>query len=354
MIEKKTCAHCRQSLSLAAFNGSGRTVDGLANTCRACTNDRRRQRHALRKERDPPAQNLAAALRKGDIETVRSFVRMGAEPCWSWVCETMRDGHLVIAEMLLEAGVAPNLFTMAAMGDLTGLTRRLERVTSDARLTVAMDPASQDVTPLHVACASDWRSHGHDRMTLQTEVAEVLRNHGADLNARAKYRGLDGVTPVFCACWSSGNVDLVRWLLSHGALLTGGEFMAALGHFQRHGKAAYDVADALLASGLPVDGDVPGGRTPLQAFAHQAAHKTVSWLIARGADVNAPGPGGRTAAHFAAERNTGPTTLAVLVESGADLATRDEDGRTPLDVAKLNGKSRLVDWMTTSARATRP
>jgi ankyrin repeat protein len=187
-------------------------------------------------------------------------------------------------------------------------------------------------------------------MRVQIEVAEALRKHGADLCASARYRGLDGVTPVFCACWSSGNLGLFRWLLDHGATLTGGELMVALGHFQRHAKPAYDIADALLASGLPVDGDVRGGRTPLQAFAHQAAHKTVSWLIAHGADVNARGPGGRTAAHFAAERNTGATTLAVLVENGADLAARDEDGHTPLDIAKLNGKSRLVDWMRKSAR----
>jgi hypothetical protein len=354
MIEKKTCARCRKGLSVAAFNASGRTADGFASTCRACTNARRRRRDAPRKERHEPAQNLAAALRRGDIEGVRSFVRMGLAPSWSWICETMRDGHLALAEMLLEAGVERNILTMAAMGDLAGLTRRLGRVPSDARLAVGMEPACHHVTPLHVACASDWRSHGHDRMSLQIEVGEVLREHGADLNASASYRGLDAVTPVFCACWSSGNPALVRWLLGHGALLTGGELMAALGHLQRHGKAAYDIADTLLASGLPVDGGVRGGRTPLQAFAHQAAHKTVSWLIARGADVNARGPGGRTAAHFAAERNTAATTLAVLVESGADLAARDEDGHTPLDIAELNGKSRLVDWMRASARARRP
>jgi len=265
----------------------------------------------------------------------------------------MRDGHLALAEMLLEAGVERNIFTMAAMGDLARLARRLGRVASDARLAVGMEPACRDVTPLHVACASDWRSHGQGRMKLQIGVGDALREHGADLNARASYRGLDDVTPVFCACWSSGNFGLVRWLLDHGASLTGGELMAALGHFQRHGKPAYDVAETLLASGLPVDGGVHGGRTPLQAFAHQAAHKTVSWLIAHGADVNARGPGGRTAAHFAAERNTAATTLAVLVESGSDLAARDEDGHTPLDIARLNGKSRLVDWMRKSARAKR-
>lgn len=353
MIEKKTCMSCGKRLTFAAFNNSGRTADGLANTCRACTNARRRQRHANTNVRSQPPERLAAALRRGDITSVRSLLCMGMAPSWSWICETMRNGHLALAEMLRTTGVAPNVFTMAAMGDLQGLTRRLGRVPSDGRLAAPMEPACHGVTPLHVACASDWTSHGQGRMKLQMEVVETLRRHGADVNARARYRGLDDVTPHFCACWSSRNLALVRWLLDHGALLSGRELMAALGHFQRHGKAAYDIAELLLDFGLPVDGGVPGRRTPLQAFANQGAHKTVSWLIAHGADVNAHGPGGRTAAHFAAERNTGPATLALLAESGADLAARDDDGHTPLDIAKLHGKRRLVDWMRESARTTR-
>jgi ankyrin repeat protein len=141
--------------------------------------------------------------------------------------------------------------------------------------------------------------------------------------------------------------------LDHGAIATDRELLAALGHLQRHGKEAYDIAEALLAWGLPVDGGVVGGRTPLQAFAHQGTHRTVSWLIAHGANVNARLPGGRTAAHLAAERNTAPTTLALLVESGADLTTRDEDGHSPLDNAKLNGKSRLVEWIKSRVRRRR-
>jgi ankyrin repeat protein len=208
-----------------------------------------------------------------------------------------------------------------------------------------MAPDSQNVTPLHVACASDWRAHGQSRLEAQAGVVEVLTGYGADVNARARYRGIDDVTPLFCACWTSGNLALVGWLLGHGATATSGDLMAALGHFQRHGQAAYAVAEVLLARGLLIDGGVPGGRTPLQAFAHQAAHLTVSWLIEHGADVNARGPGGRTAAHFAAERNTAPATLALLVAAGADLAARDEDGQTPLDLATTHEKTRVVEWL---------
>jgi ankyrin repeat protein len=56
---------------------------------------------------------------------------------------------------------------------------------------------------------------------------------------------------------------------------------------------------------------------------------------------------------LAAERNTAPTTLAVLVESGADLTLRDEDGHAPLDIAKLNGKRRIVEWISSRVRAKR-
>ena len=352
MLPKKICPACRKTLSAAAFNASVRTADGLAKTCRACTNSRRRQRDRSDKQPRTRGSRLAASLRSGDVKTVRHLMRAGAKPHWNWVCETMRGGHLTLAEMLLESGVERNVFTMAAMADLVGLRRRLRRVAEDAGLAASMEPNCSNVTPLHVACASDWTSHGHDRLVAQVGMADILRQHGADVNAKAQYRGIEDATPLFSACWSSGNLALVRWLLDHGAAAADGDLRAALGHFQRHGRGAYDIAEALLAWGLRIDGSVPGEGTPLQGFAHHAAHKTVSWLIARGADVNARGPGGRTAAHFAAERNTGPRTLAVLVEGGADLSLRDDDGHTPLDIARLNGKDRIVEWIRTRPRAS--
>jgi ankyrin repeat protein len=233
------------------------------------------------------------------------------------------------------------------------LTRRLRRAPQDARLTATMQPNSANVTPLHVACSSNLRCCRQDGMTTQTSIAEILRAHGGDLNARARYRGMDDATPLFCACWSSENLALVRWLLHHGAIATDRDLWAALGHFQRHARSDFGISEVLLAWGLRIDGGTPGDRTPLQGFAHHAAHKAVAWLIAHGADVNARGPGGRTAAHLAAERNTGPRTLALLVEGGADLAARDEDGHSPLDLAELNGKRRLVEWIKQRAGAKR-
>ena len=356
MVARKTCPACEKRLSATAFNDSAQTADGLARTCRACTNARRRQRDRSRKPRREPVgapAKLAKALRQGDIKAVRSLVRGRGKPRWDWVCETMRVGHLHLAEFLLKSGAERNVFTMAATADVAGLTRRLRQRPEEAQRAISLLPNCIDMTPLHVGCGSDWRSHGLDRLTAQVRVAEILRENGAPMNATSRYRGMDDVTPLFSACWTSGNLALVRWLLDHGARATDRDLWAALGHFQRHGKAANDIAEELLAWGLRIDGSVAGDRTLLQGSAHMGVHQTVAWLIAHGADVNARGPGGRTAAHLAAERNTGAKTLALLVESGADLAARDEDGHTPLDIARLNGKERLVEWIKRRVRAKR-
>jgi ankyrin repeat protein len=355
MITDKICTACGKRLPAADFNNSVQTADGLARICRACINARRRERYrsGVKHPRGHGRSTaIRVALRQGDAKMIQRLLDAGTTPHWDWICETMREGHIALAEMLLESGVERNIYTMAAMGDLKGLTSRLRRVRADACLTASMEPASSRVTPLHVTCASDWKSHGHGRMTIQAQVAIILAEHGADLNALARYRGIGDATPLFCACWSTENLVLVRWLLDHGAVATDACLSAALGHLQRHGRGTYDIAEALVAYGLVIDYGAGTGRTLLQAFAHQGDHRTVAWLIAHGADVNAHSSSGRTAVHYAAERNTGPKTLALLVEAGADLLARDADGRTPLEIAKLNEKPRLVEWIGRRVRAS--
>jgi hypothetical protein len=350
--QRKKCRTCRKRLSLAAFNGSARTLDGLADRCRSCTNARRREL-ALHRQEGAPRDSIAAVLRRGDVKKMRALLGDGAKPHWSWICETMHSGGIELARMLLDQGIEPNVFTMAALADYQRLKRHLRSKSGESRRTADFEPACRGVTPLHVACAAHLAKGELSMPAEQVKSAGLLSDCGADIDAAARYRGIDEATPLFCACWSSGNLQLVHLLLERGATARDCDLLAALGHFQRHQHAAFDIAEVLLAHGVPVDGSIRGDRTALQACAHQGAFKTVAWLLARGADVNARGPGGRTAAHFAAERNTGPRTLELLCRDGADLGARDLDGRTPLDLAVLNGKTRVAAWLTKNRRRTK-
>ena len=97
LITRKTCPVCCKDLGEAAFNGSAQAPDGLARICRACTNARRRERDSSKDGRPDPTTNcsgLAAALPQGDIKAVRMLQDAGMIPHWSWVCETLRGGHL--------------------------------------------------------------------------------------------------------------------------------------------------------------------------------------------------------------------------------------------------------------------
>lgn len=257
----------------------------------------------------------------------------------------MAAGQHLLAENLLRSSVPHDVFTMSAMAEVNQLQRTLSSVLSPASFHVRMNPASSQVTPLHVGCASDWHAHEPGRQADQVQVAVILQEHGADLTALATYRGLPEVNPLFCACRSSRNPALVQWLLAQGVPADISQLMAALGHYQRHGRAAYDIAELLLDSGVPVEALLPDSRTALQAFAHQGDHRTVAWLISHGANVNFRNAAGRMAVHYAAERPTTPKTLALLVAHGADPMAQDQDGQTPMEIARVNGKLRQVAWI---------
>ena len=48
---------------------------------------------------------------------------------------------------------------------------------------------------------------------------------------------------------------------------------------------------------------------------------------------------------MAAERNTGTKVVKLLIEHGADMTALTADGQSPLDLAKLNGKRAVAEYM---------
>lgn len=102
----------------------------------------------------------------------------------------------------------------------------------------------------------------------------------------------------------------------------------------------------------------PAGRTPLHWAAVVGREDYVEMLLDKGADVNAMTAKAGTALHDAArcEMYTGAAPLAtiqILLGNGADLDAKDEQGKTPLDVAVARfGENSAVANLLREARGS--
>jgi len=146
--------------------------------------------------------------------------------------------------------------------------------------------APNSMTPLH------WAVMGN-----QTNMAEYLLAHGADVNAGDRY----GMTPLHQAAAFNGK-DMAVILLAHGAKLD------AMG-------AKYGVIQFM----------------PLHLAAEAGFADVIQVLLDHGADINARTGGQNrvTPLHMAAAKGRS-AVVRMLLQAGAEVNARDLKGNTPL------------------------
>ena len=259
-------------------------------------------------------------------------------------------GGLRIAELLLERGVHVN-------------TRR-----------------EGNFTPLHVACHFGkleivrlLLDHGADA-NAETEgglkvlhqvsfgpyecqedglrVAELLLEHGAEVDTRSK----DHSTPLHLAS-QHGKLEMVRLLLDHGADPEAnaegymGEkplHQVSSGKY-RSQEDGVRVAQLLLERGADVNARRNDHQTPLHVASYFGFVEIVRLLLDRCADpeANAESDMGEKPLHKVSygkyrSQEDGVRVAQLLLERGADVNTRRNDGWTPLNVASYFGIVEIV------------
>lgn len=275
----------------------------------------------------------------GHLELVRYLLSAGARPEKEMACEAARGGHELLIRALIEGGLPVDIFVAASLGQAEAVRGHIDKAGS-----VVTETDSQGMTPLHYCGASSiWRNEP-DRRNHFLETCSILLSAGANVHAEDVYRGLAGVTPLFCVAWTGGHPGITKELLERGAEITQNIFLAAVGHFQRHGDGNYEVATAFLEHGFDVN--YCDERTALHAFASHEDVRGVSWLLGHGANVDAQDKEGDTPLMVAARRNSGTKVLRLLLEAGCSLTKENRHGQTALAQAELNGKAKAVAYLT--------
>ena len=150
-------------------------------------------------------------------------------------------------------------------------------------------------------------------------MAKLLLDSGASLEVLTSR----GESPVAMQV-RFGSIAGVRFLLERGAdpnLGRGTGTMAS--------DRLREVIELLLEHGW----DIRRHGALLHDANHGFGERVCTWLR-YGSDPKAKRSDGRTALHLLAARGTGREAIRALVEAGADMNAKDQDGKSPLDLAK--------------------
>ena len=186
--------------------------------------------------------------------------------------------------------------------------------------------ADVTATDTHGRTLLHWAAKCSDK----TGVLEVLLRHRADVNAGMP----SGETPLWVAIDSDNSLEVIEFLLDHGAALGGWTFVRSGWH---DGPA---VITLLLDRGANIRARNESKNTILHTGLNRLGLYVLEMLVERGANIHARNDIGETPLHRAAFNREDPRVAELMLDLGAQINTKARDGDTPFHgVASSNVKA---------------
>ncbi|KAL5491813.1 hypothetical protein EMCRGX_G017177 [Ephydatia muelleri] len=172
-----------------------------------------------------------------------------------------------------------------------------------------------------------------------TDTVVALLERGADINARDK----DGQTALHISS-KNGHTDTVVALLERGADINARDKFGqtALHISSKNGHT--DTVVALLERGADINTRDKDQNTPLLLSSINGHTGTVVLLLERGVDIDAKDKDQRTALLLSSKYGH-TAVLVALHERGADVNAKDLNGHTAVDLARVHHHSNLVELL---------
>jgi ankyrin repeat protein len=164
-------------------------------------------------------------------------------------------------------------------------------------------------------------------------VVQYLVQKGADPKALQE----DGQTLL----WAASTREMAEYLMSVGVDPKTKDINGDLALHQACRHSLLDVVKVLLDHGVDIEAKGHWDMRPLQSAASTATgdpRPVVNLLLKRGADLDSHGFKGQTALHECALYNR-LEMADLLLTRGAQPNLKDDDGKTPIDVANLAGRN---------------
>jgi ankyrin repeat protein len=280
---------------------------------------------------DPQATRMVEALRAGEMTTFLKLAKAdpkalnlrgpgGATPFMFAALYS----DTVTVQSLIRMGADPN------RKDDAGATALMWATPDTGKMRVLLESganvnerSSDGRTPLVIAAVQAGSA----------PAVKLLLEHGADAN-NAGGKPTD-LAPLREAS-NAGDVDMMKLLIDHGANIRRAGYEVLSESWERHCQKCVEMVEKSF--------DADSYSRALLEVAVYADPQAIKFMLDHGADVNARDEDGRTALIFAANSNGVPLkTVKLLMDRGADVNAKTSEGWTPLYVAELHGETPVVE-----------
>ncbi len=236
---------------------------------------------------------------------------------------------------------AAGFYSALVLGD----QKRVQRDLAETPSIVTAKSGPQECEPLLYVCFSRFANRHSTRAADLAQTARILIRHGADPNTCfvAKESTDSPLSCLYAATGLNNNSALALALLEAGANPNDSE---SLYHSTEH----HDLACMKL---LLAHGATPAGTNALKHILDREDIEGVRLLLAAGANPDEANNRGETALHWAVWRGRSPQCIAALLDAGADLNARRNDGRTAYALAVLSGLADVAQMLAARGATTR-
>jgi FOG: Ankyrin repeat len=243
-----------------------------------------------------------------------------------------------------------SLHVAAALGLADEVKRWITAEPSRVRERAGNPPAD----PLLFLGYSPFHGDSAERDAGLLASAQLLLDAGADPNTKDERYGV----PVLYAVTGMRSVlPIARLLLDAGANPTDGESVYHAAEYFHE-----DALKLLLDAGADLNATGEWGNTPLTFLLRwfdverqTTVRKGLVWLLDHGADPNVrSGKERESALHVAVRRGQHPAIIRLLLERGADIHSRRDDGSTPWLLARRGGLDEIASLLESAGAEPQP
>lgn len=253
--------------------------------------------------------------------------KLGGWPATRAIITAAFVGEAAYVKALRQAGAVIDGFVAAALGDVRHVDKALRKEPGFAKAC-----GSGGLTALHCSAGSRLGATDKKIQNDLLRIATLLLDRGAEVTARVRSWGHD-VDAVYFAV-SSGQREVFALLLERGADPT-----QALTPAVWRNKT--ELADLALHRGGKLDRAIDEGKPLLNQMIRWGQFKQALWMLERGASPNVADAQGWTAVHQAVSRGNEKVLKAVL-DAGGDSNRQDNEGNTPLGIARAKQRPKIV------------